>query len=303
VCIAKTSPNSSCQWLPGTHVWAPDTEVIWSPAIIVSCDGASVSLRHESGQLKEVPRNTVFLPQNSDGEREAENLTTLPFLHEASVLEALTLRHNTDAIYTFCGKTLLAVNPYRDIPDLYCQATLQKFAIGQASEPHVFNIARTAYEAINRFRRHQSILISGESGAGKTETTKYVTKYFAMAGAGNATISAVENRLLESNTLLEAFGNAMTLRNGNSSRFGKYIQVQFSPCPERLGTYRVNGASVRTYLLETVRVTLQSAKPVKGTSMCSTRLVLAMSALQSSHHQRNTGTFLKVLATCLNSGF
>jgi len=249
-------PTNSCQWVAGTRVWAPDTDLVWSPAVILNCEGGSISLRRDSGQVKTVPSKTILLPQNSDGEREAENLTALQFLHEAAVLEALTLRYNNDAIYTFCGQTLLAVNPYREISDLYAQVTLRKFADRQASEPHVFNMARVAYEAINELGRHQSILISGESGAGKTETTKFVMKYFAMAGAGDATISVVENRLLESNTLLEAFGNAMTLRNDNSSRFGKYIQVQFSPCAERPGTHRVSGACVRTYLLETVRVTL-----------------------------------------------
>jgi len=254
--IDNAQTNKSCQWVAGTRVWAPDTDLVWTSAVILSCEGGSISLRRDSGQLKVVPNNTMLLPQNTGGEQEADNLTSLQFLHEAAVLKALTLRYTRDIIYTLCGQTLLAVNPYHDIPELYTQATLRKFSDGESSEPHAFNMARVAYQAINQLHRHQSILISGESGAGKTETTKFVMKYFALAGAGDATISLVENRLLESNALLEAFGNAMTLRNDNSSRFGKYIQVQFSPCPEKLGTRRVSGACVQTYLLETVRVTL-----------------------------------------------
>jgi len=254
--ISNFPTNESCQWVAGTRVWAPDTDLVWSPAVVLGCEGGSISLRYDSGSLKVVPSKVILLPQNSDGERESENLTTLQFLHEATVLESLSLRYRSDAIYTSCGKTLLVVNPYRTIPELYAHATLRKVAEGQASNPHVFNMAKGAYDAINTLRRDQSILISGESGAGKTETTKHVMKYFAMASAGDATISVVENRLLESTTLIEAFGNAMTLRNDNSSRFGKYIEVQFSPCPERLGTHRVSGACIQTYLLEKVRVTL-----------------------------------------------
>merc|ERR1719329_303975 len=158
------------------------------------------------------------------------------------------------------GPMLLAVNPFRVIPELYSSQLLQDFADlkpkAPAPMPHAFGVARLAYDGIWREWSSQTVLVSGESGAGKTETTKFVMKYLAVAGAGGgqSEMSAVERRGLESFSLLEALGNAKTLRNDNSSRFGKYIELQFRPSSDEEARPRLNTAKTNTYLLEKVRV-------------------------------------------------
>ena len=204
-----------------------------------------------------------------------EDLTQLRHLDEVSMLECLSLRFFSNRIYTATGPVLLAVNPFTPIPDLYSPQAVKSHRNGSRS-PHVFRVAQNAYqgmiEALLDHRgsrpRNQSILISGESGAGKTESTKLVMRYLSLCGhtsGGSSTPSGVsqsviERQILETNPLLEAFGNARTLRNDNSSRFGKFIQLQFdSQHPSRsLDSLRVTGARIETYLLEKVRVSSQS---------------------------------------------
>merc|ERR1740117_984496 len=99
----------------------------------------------------------------------------------------------------------------------------------KVTKPHVYNTSNASYRGICDRKKSQTVLISGESGAGKTETTKYVMKFLALAGSLNDQVTSVEKQVLESNPLLEAFGNARTLRNDNSSRFGKFIELQFQP--------------------------------------------------------------------------
>ena len=228
-------------------------------------------------------------------------MTTLPHLNEPGVLHNLRTRYATDAIYTYTGSILIAVNPFARLPALYGRHMMEQYRGARLGElsPHVYAVADAAYRAMRsdapgggggggengtakrggRSRRNQSILVSGESGAGKTETAKLIMQYLAWVGdeaaaaaaaggdgaAGaekNATPSSprnggdssststpgVEQQVLESNPLLEAFGNAKTVRNDNSSRFGKFVEIQFSAAG------RISGAAVRTYLLERSRV-------------------------------------------------
>lgn len=182
------------------------------------------------------------------------------------VLESLHNRFDTDKIYTFTGPILIAINPFKSIPDLYNSDTLVSFITPEISKtPHVFATANAAYRGLCNRRVPQTVLISGESGAGKTETTKFVMKFLASAGSqmnfdpSHSPTSAgirsttIEQKVLESNPLLEAFGNARTLRNDNSSRFGKFIELQFRIDNSTMAG-RVCGARVETYLLEKVRV-------------------------------------------------
>ncbi|GJP48412.1 hypothetical protein CLOM_g7701 [Closterium sp. NIES-68] len=178
-------------------------------------------------------------------------MTKLSYLHEPGVLHNLYLRYSVDEIYTYTGSILIAINPFRALPHLYDEQMMEQYKgtrLGELS-PHVFAIAETAYRTMIDYGNSQSILVSGESGAGKTETTKLIMQYLAyMGGRANSDGRTIESQVLESNPLLEAFGNAKTVRNNNSSRFGKFVEIQF----DRAG--RISGAAVRTYLLERSRV-------------------------------------------------
>ncbi|XP_010540938.1 PREDICTED: myosin-14 isoform X2 [Tarenaya hassleriana] len=152
---------------------------------------------------------------------------------------------------TYTGNILIAVNPFRKLPHLYNSHMMAQYkgvAFGELS-PHPFAVADAAYRLMIHEGISQSILVSGESGAGKTESTKLLMRYLAyMGGRAVSEGRTVEQQVLESNPVLEAFGNAKTVRNNNSSRFGKFVEIQF----DQRG--RISGAAIRTYLLERSRV-------------------------------------------------
>ncbi|KAK9866994.1 hypothetical protein WJX84_009703, partial [Apatococcus fuscideae] len=192
-----------------------------------------------------VPANPTLLDGISD-------LTQLSYLNEPAILYDLFLRYRQDAIYSLAGPVLIAVNPFKRVPlyaaetaSLYKQASDSKQQ--EALPPHVFLVAGKAYKAMYQNRQSQSLVISGESGAGKTETTKIAMQYLAGLAGG----TGMEDQILQTNPLLEAFGNAKTLRNNNSSRFGKLINIFFD------NGGRICGARIQTYLLEKSRVVHQ----------------------------------------------
>ncbi|KAE9604687.1 putative myosin ATPase [Lupinus albus] len=180
-----------------------------------------------------------------------DDMTKLPYLHEPGVLHNLATRYELNEIYTYTGNILIAVNPFQRIPHLYDAHMMEQYkgaAFGELS-PHVFAVADVAYRAMFNEGKSNSILISGESGAGKTETTKMLMQYLAyLGGRSGLEGHTVEQQVLESNPVLEAFGNAKTGRNNNSSRFGKFVEIQFD------NKGRISGAAIRTYLLERTRV-------------------------------------------------
>ncbi|XP_021888669.1 myosin-9 isoform X1 [Carica papaya] len=180
-----------------------------------------------------------------------DDMTKLSYLHEPGVLQNLKTRYELNEIYTYTGNILIAINPFQRLPHLYDGHMMQQYKgapFGELS-PHVFAVADVAYRAMVNEAKSNSILVSGESGAGKTETTKMLMKYLAFLGGRVATEGrTVEQQVLESNPVLEAFGNAKTVRNNNSSRFGKFVEIQF----DKQG--RISGAAIRTYLLERSRV-------------------------------------------------
>ncbi|KAG1707243.1 hypothetical protein DVH05_026437 [Phytophthora capsici] len=223
---------------------------------------------------------TNVLPRNMPREQDQRDLVALPHLHEASILNALRLRYERHAIYTHIGEILISINPFQNLPQLYGDEVLQGYAYNRNDdqvtstdprEPHLFAVARAAYMDIVQNSRSQSILISGESGAGKTEATKIIMTYFAVtcgtgsnltqtqeSGQSNSppaspSRTTIEEQVLQSNPILEAFGNARTVRNDNSSRFGKFIELRFRDERRRLA-----GARIRTYLLEKIRVIKQA---------------------------------------------
>ena len=175
-----------------------------------------------------------------------DDLVQLDIINDAQILHTLRTRFERDIVYTNVGTILVALNPFKSLP-LYTPAVMSKYAHrGQRDlPPHIFEIADAAYRALVHTPQNQSILISGESGAGKTESTKLVLQYLAeIAGS----TSHMEQRILHANPILEAFGNATTIRNDNSSRFGKWMEICFD------AQFHICGARILNYLLEKSRV-------------------------------------------------
>ncbi|XP_068165927.1 unconventional myosin-VIIb-like [Antennarius striatus] len=181
-----------------------------------------------------------------------DDMIQLGELTEAGLLRNLQLRHQKDVIYTYIGSVLVAVNPYQDFP-IYSGEQVQLYRSRKLGElpPHIFAIAEACYTNALRHGRNQCCVISGESGAGKTESTKLILQFLA-ATSGELSEQQVEQEILESNPILEAFGNAKTVRNDNSSRFGKYLEIFL----RQDGV--IEGACVEQYLLEKSRVCHQA---------------------------------------------
>ncbi|XP_077421036.1 unconventional myosin-Va isoform X1 [Vanacampus margaritifer] len=242
------------------RVWIPDNEDVWKSAELVkdykNGDG-SLQLMLEDGtnfehKLDPKTKNLPYL-RNPDILVGENDLTALSYLHEPAVLHNLKVRFiDSKLIYTYCGIVLVAINPYETLP-IYGTDIINAYS-GQNMgdmDPHIFAVAEEAYKQMARDERNQSIIVSGESGAGKTVSAKYAMRYFATV-SGSASEANVEEKVLASNPIMEAIGNAKTTRNDNSSRFGKYIEIGFD------NRYRIIGANMRTYLLEKSRVVFQA---------------------------------------------
>ncbi|KAL6606931.1 hypothetical protein ACP70R_042584 [Stipagrostis hirtigluma subsp. patula] len=235
----------------GSHVWAEDPEIAWIDGEVVKIKGEEAEIQASNGK-KIVSNLSKLYPKDMEAAAGGvDDMTKLSYLHEPGVLENLATRYELNEIYTYTGNILIAVNPFQRLPHLYDPHMMQQYKgapFGELS-PHVFAVADVAYRAMINEGKSNAILVSGESGAGKTETTKMLMRYLAYLGGRAATEGrTVEQQVLESNPVLEAFGNAKTVRNNNSSRFGKFVEIQF----DRQG--RISGAAVRTYLLERSRV-------------------------------------------------
>eukprot|EP00301_Raphidiophrys_heterophryoidea_P005017 c12143_g1_i1.p1 GENE.c12143_g1_i1~~c12143_g1_i1.p1 ORF type:complete len:1493 (+),score=327.31 c12143_g1_i1:156-4634(+) len=237
-------------------MWVPQEGGSYSLAHVrtdAPSDGDKIAARTFDGKDIDIEKQKCFPanPINLDG---VEDNTMLMHLHEPGLLHNLNCRYLDDFIYTYTAYILIAINPYKDISKgMYGMDMVNKYrgkSIG-VLPPHVFAVSDRAYRMMKSERHSQAVLISGESGAGKTETSKLVMKYLA-AVAGRGIDGGLESKIIQSNPILEAFGNAKTLRNNNSSRFGKFTQIHFDH------NYLVNGASVATYLLEKSRVVFQS---------------------------------------------
>ncbi|KAG2243722.1 hypothetical protein Bca52824_094450 [Brassica carinata] len=235
----------------GSSVWVEDPEVAWIDGEVVEVQGNDIKVKCSSGKTVAVQVSDAYPKDVEAPASGVDDMTRLAYLHEPGVLENMKSRFDMNEIYTYTGNILIAVNPFRRLPHLYTNHMMQQYkgaALGELS-PHPFAVADAAYRQMKNQGISQSILVSGESGAGKTETTKLLMQYLAdMGGRAVSEGRSVEKKVLESNPVLEAFGNAKTVRNNNSSRFGKFVEIQFD---ER---GRISGAAIRTYLLERSRV-------------------------------------------------
>ncbi|KAM6583545.1 hypothetical protein CsatB_010547 [Cannabis sativa] len=235
----------------GSHVWVEDPAEAWIDGEVSRIAGEQVHVHCTNGKTVVTNISKVFPKDTEAPPGGVDDMTKLSYLHEPGVLNNLAARYELNEIYTYTGNILIAVNPFQRLPHLYDTHMMEQYkgaAFGELS-PHVFAVADVAYRAMINEGKSNSILVSGESGAGKTETTKMLMRYLAyLGGRSGVEGRTVEQQVLESNPVLEAFGNAKTVRNNNSSRFGKFVEIQF----DKNG--RISGAAVRTYLLERSRV-------------------------------------------------
>merc|ERR1719347_1030831 len=185
----------------------------------------------------------------------AEDMANLTYLGNACVLWNSVVRYKNELIYTYSGLFCIAINPYKRFP-IYTLRTMELYVGKRRNEcwPHIFAIAEGAYQGMTNSGCNQSILITGESGAGKTENTKKVISYFATicsSGKRKEGEASLEDKIVQTNPVLEAWGNAKTVRNDNSSRFGKFIRIHFNQAG------KLSGADMVVYLLEKSRLTYQ----------------------------------------------
>ncbi|XP_035917613.1 myosin-VIIa-like isoform X3 [Anopheles stephensi] len=192
----------------------------------------------------------IIKPMHVTSQKTVHDMITLGDLQEYAILRNLIVRYRQKQIYTYTGSMLVAINPYEILP-IYTYNEINLYRDKKLGElpPHIFAIGDSAYQEMKREKRDQCIVISGESGAGKTESTKLILQYLAATSGKH---SWIEQQIIESNPILEAFGNAKTMRNDNSSRFGKYIDVHFTT------EGAIEGARIEQYLLEKSRIVRQN---------------------------------------------
>uniref|UniRef100_A0A8C0MV85 Unconventional myosin-VI n=2 Tax=Canis lupus familiaris TaxID=9615 RepID=A0A8C0MV85_CANLF len=235
----------------GKPVWAPHPTDGFQMGNIVDIgpDSLTIEPLNQKGKTFLALINQVF-PAEEDSKKDVEDNCSLMYLNEATLLHNIKVRYSKDRIYTYVANILIAVNPYFDIPKIYTSETIKSYqgkSLG-TMPPHVFAIADKAFRDMKVLKMSQSIIVSGESGAGKTENTKFVLRYLTESyGTGQD----IDDRIVEANPLLEAFGNAKTVRNNNSSRFGKFVEIHFNEKSSVVGGF------VSHYLLEKSRICVQ----------------------------------------------
>ena len=249
-------------FLKDQHVWIPDEDEVVIPARVVSAFSAG-----QAGKVMRLDNNKEVSLRGGDTKgltlmndqslRGVEDMVTFKELDVHTILHNLRLRYSEDNIYTNIGRILTAVNPFKRLP-IYTPDVMDEY-ISTGSRnmpPHIFGVGSDAFVAMSDKRESQSCIVSGESGSGKTETTKFFLQFISEKSKRISSSDAgfeYQQKILESNPLMEAFGNAKTVRNDNSSRFGKYIQVFFEN-----STKSIVGGKINSYLLEKSRLVTQA---------------------------------------------
>ncbi|KAL6426839.1 hypothetical protein ACFW04_009267 [Cataglyphis niger] len=241
--------------------WVPDEKEGYVLGEIKATKGDIVSVGLPGGETKDFKKDQLQ-QVNPPKYEKCEDMSNLTYLNDASVLHNLKQRYYAKLIYTYSGLFCVAINPYKRFP-VYTQRCAKLYRGKRRNEvpPHIFAISDGAYVNMLTNSENQSMLITGESGAGKTENTKKVIAYFATVGAStkkekeetDKKKGSLEDQVVQTNPVLEAFGNAKTVRNDNSSRFGKFIRIHFGP------SGKLAGADIETYLLEKARVISQQS--------------------------------------------
>ncbi|KAI6204528.1 hypothetical protein M3Y94_00684900 [Aphelenchoides besseyi] len=245
--------------------WIVDEAEGYLAAQIKSTSGDQTTVTIAGGGERTVKADTIQ-EMNPPKFEKCEDMSNLTFLNDASVLYVLRARYSSMLIYTYSGLFCVVINPYKRLP-IYTDSVARMFMGKRRTEmpPHLFAVSDEAYRNMLQNGENQSMLITGESGAGKTENTKKVISYFASVGASQAELErggkpveednkkvTLEDQIVQTNPVLEAFGNAKTVRNNNSSRFGKFIRIHFN----KVG--RVASCDIEHYLLEKSRVIRQA---------------------------------------------
>ena len=271
--------------------WLRSPEDAWVPGRLLSATAA--------GRAFDVGGETRIYPESDIGPRidnpaglseDYDDMVKMEDVNEATILHNLRLRFATARIYTGIGDVLVSVNPFQTLP-IYGPDEVERYyslRAGEEAPPHLYMVANNAYKGLTELRHDQSIIISGESGAGKTEATKKCLAFLADVAGASPASAGLDRRLLAANPILEAFGNAKTVRNNNSSRFGAWARaacpgLRFSPplnvhlplpspsLTARAGKWmavhfngraQISGCHIDTYLLEKSRVTAQARGPL-----------------------------------------
>ncbi|GAV48167.1 hypothetical protein ZYGR_0I04640 [Zygosaccharomyces rouxii] len=241
-------------------VWVPDDDKVFVQGELIdekvikdkSNREKPISIVRIAGHEKQFAQVDVC-PVNPSTFDKVDDMSELTHLNEPSVLYNLENRYQDDSIYTYSGLFLVAINPYNNVR-IYTQEYMNLYhgSPKEDNKPHIFALAEEAYQRLLSVKQDQSVLVTGESGAGKTENTKRILQYLASITSEDKLLStkqeSFERKILESNPILESFGNSQTVRNNNSSRFGKFIKIEFD---ER---GKINGAHIEWYLLEKSRI-------------------------------------------------
>ncbi|XP_060109368.1 myosin-3 [Heteronotia binoei] len=243
-----------------TYCYVAEPKEEYAKGKIKGTEGGKTTVETDDGRTLTAKSEDVYAMNPPKFDR-IEDMAMLTHLHEPAVLYNLKDRYSSWMIYTYSGLFCVTINPYKWLP-VYNPEVVAGYRGKKRSEapPHIFSISDNAYQFMLTDRENQSILITGESGAGKTVNTKRVIQYFATIAAGEGSKKkesqskmkgTLEDQIISANPLLEAFGNAKTVRNDNSSRFGKFIRIHFG------ATGKLASADIETYLLEKSRVTFQ----------------------------------------------
>ncbi|XP_047544700.1 myosin-VIIa-like isoform X2 [Vanessa atalanta] len=217
---------------------------------VLNSSGGKLQVKDDNGEVFSTAVTNVIKPLHATSIKSVEDMITLGELQEYTILRNLHIRYNEQLIYTYTGTMLIAINPYEILP-IYTMDQIHFYQDRNIGDipPHIFAIGNDSYRELLDTSTNQCVVISGESGAGKTESTKLLLQYLAAASGKH---SWIEQQIQETNPILEAFGNAKTVKNDNSSRFGKYINIYFS----RKGV--IEGGNIDQYLLEKSRIVRQS---------------------------------------------